>query len=510
MFDFENQVSLYATFATAFLGLYAWLLARDRTQRHDEPPYYPYLIPGLGHVFRYADNQRFYLNARRYFSTRQPYSLRFPGNKAYVISDPADVTTVYRNSTALSFDTYIERGIAFVYGVRPLELGSPAGTPTLRDVVAGGTAVNGTVVENSHVYSRRHLLQESALEDLTRRTALEISRLLDAYKSGEEAIGLHRWSRTILPTAVTNAIYGPRLLKAHPDLIDQIWEFDDSFHKILSRPPFLLREVYHTRQELYRIFSDYVRDDDQGERMREGALGLATARAENLKEAGSSVQMRAGCEIPLFHALHANATPTAFWVLAYILVTPGLKDRILLEISPAFRTGTTGNDEPDIDVTYLVSPNSCPLIHSCLYEALRLTSGSLSTRLVEKPTSIGAYTLYPRNAVFVPSRVAHLAEDHWGPDVLEFDPDRFIKRPEELRPGNMWLRPFGGGATICPGRRYAGNEVKLFVAGVLRRFEVELRLGEGVPPVDNSIPSAGMMKPAHDLNVKLIPRDLHV
>lgn len=217
------------------------------------------------------------------------------------MSDPADVTTVYRNSTALSFDTYIERGIAFVYGVRPSELGSPIGSPTLRDVVKGGTAANGTVVENSHVYSRRYLLQDSALEDLTRRTALEISRSLDAHQSGEE-IGLHAWSRTILPTAVTNAIYGPGLLKAHPDLIDRIWEFDDNFHKILSRPPFLLREVYHTRQELYRIFSDYVGDDDRSEGMREGAFGLATARAENLKEAGSSVQMRAGCEIPLFHA----------------------------------------------------------------------------------------------------------------------------------------------------------------------------------------------------------------
>ncbi|KIO22107.1 hypothetical protein M407DRAFT_28323 [Tulasnella calospora MUT 4182] len=502
MFDAENQLSVYAAFATVFLSLYAWLLIRDRTQRSDEPPYYPYLIPGLGHALRYADNQRFYFRVRQYFSSRQPYSLRFPGNKAYVVSDPADVTIVYRNSTALSFDTYIERGIAFVYGVRPLELGSPVGSPTLRDVVKGGTAANGTVVENSHVYSRRYLLQESALDDLTRRTALEVSRLLDTCEFGQE-IGLHKWSRAILPTAVTNAIYGPGLLEAHPDLIDKIWEFDDSFHKILSSPPFLLRKVYNTRHELYRIFSDYVRDDDHGEQMREGAFGLATARAENLKEAGSSVQMRAGCEIPLFHALHANATPTAFWVLAYILSTLGLKDRILQEISPAFKRRTMGNDEPDIDITYLVSPKSCPLIHSCLYEAMRLTSGSLSTRLVEKPTSIGPYTLYPRNSVFVPSRVAHLAEDYWGPDVLQFDPDRFIKRPEELRPGNMWLRPFGGGATICPGRQYAGNEVKLFVAGVLRRFEVELRSGSAVPPVDYSIPSAGMMKPAYDLTVKL-------
>ncbi|KAG8989315.1 hypothetical protein FRB90_002315 [Tulasnella sp. 427] len=506
MFEVPNNFVLYATLLTVVIASYVWLLVRDRAQRSDEPPYYPYLIPGLGHALRYADNQRFYLNACQYYRSRKPYSLRFPGSKAYILSDPEDVTVVYRNSTALSFDTYIERGIAMVYGVRPSALGSPAGSPTLRDVVKGGTAANGTVVENSHVYSRRYLLQESALEDLTQRTALEISRLLDSHQNSQKEIGLHEWSRMILPTAVTNAIYGPGLLKAHPELIATMWEFDDTFHKVLTKPPFLLREFFHTRQELYRIFSDYVNDDEKGESMREGAFGLATARAENLKEAGSSVQMRAGCEIPLFHALHANATPTAFWVLAYILSIPGLKDRILSEITPAFKSQPTTVDEPDIDVGYLMSPKSCPLIHSCLHEAMRLTSGSLSTRLVEKPTTVGRYTLYPRNAVFVPSRVAHLAEDHWGPTVLEFDPDRFIKHPEELRPGNMWLRPFGGGATICPGRQYAANEVKLFVAGVLRRFDLEMRPGDVVPPVNNGIPSAGMMKPAHDLMVKLIPK----
>lgn len=46
MFDGENQISVYAAFATVFLSLYAWILIRDRSQRDDEPPYYPYLIPG--------------------------------------------------------------------------------------------------------------------------------------------------------------------------------------------------------------------------------------------------------------------------------------------------------------------------------------------------------------------------------------------------------------------------------------------------------------------------------
>lgn len=115
MFDVENQVSLYATFATAFLGLYAWLLARDRSQRHDEPPYYPYLIPGiyicfrgplrfhvnppspgLGHVFRYADNQRFYLNARFVSSLRYIQS-------AAVLTLGIDGTSLHGSHIAFAF-----------------------------------------------------------------------------------------------------------------------------------------------------------------------------------------------------------------------------------------------------------------------------------------------------------------------------------------------------------------------------------------------------------------------
>lgn len=46
MFNGENDISLYATLAAALLGLYVWFLVRDRTQHHDEPPYYPYFVPG--------------------------------------------------------------------------------------------------------------------------------------------------------------------------------------------------------------------------------------------------------------------------------------------------------------------------------------------------------------------------------------------------------------------------------------------------------------------------------
>jgi cytochrome P450 len=43
-------------------------------------------------------------------------------------------------------------------------------------------------------------------------------------------------------------------------------------------------------------------------------------------------------------------------------------------------------------------------------------------------------------------------------------PTGFLKKSNQLIPTNLAFLPFGGGASLCPGRRFARNEIKtLFV-----------------------------------------------
>jgi len=114
---------------------------------------------------------------------------------------------------------------------------------------------------------------------------------------------------------------------------------------------------------------------------------------------------------------------------------------------------------------------------------MRLTSSTTSHGVVDEEVKVGpndTYTLYPGAKVFAPARPLHLSEDIWGSDVLKFNPDRFLQNPERGHQGNLSMGPFGGGTSLCPGRHFAGNEVKQFVVGVLRRFELEVHPGVAV------------------------------
>merc|ERR1712154_128173 len=62
------------------------------------------------------------------------------------------------------------------------------------------------------------------------------------------------------------------------------------------------------------------------------------------------------------------------------------------------------------------------------------------------------------------------------------------------------VRAFGGGTTMCPGRKFARIEIKAFVAELLYRYEFELVLkpggaGDDTPRIDSSRSGLGINVP---------------
>jgi hypothetical protein len=72
--------------------------------------------------------------------------------------------------------------------------------------------------------------------------------------------------------------------------------------------------------------------------------------------------------------------------------------------------------------------------------------------------------------------------------------------------------PFGGGASLCPGRRFARNEIKALVAVLLLRFDMQLALStadtttNGRPSFDGSRAGLGIFPPAHSPRLTITPR----
>lgn len=84
-----------------------------------------------------------------------------------------------------------------------------------------------------------------------------------------------------------------------------------------------------------------------------------------------------------------------------------------------------------------------------------------------KPIYIPANTRTPYSVFLM-----HRRTDLWGPDALEFDPDRFLD--ERLRkyntPNPFIFVPFNAGPRICLGQQFAYNETSFFLVRLLQQF----------------------------------------
>lgn len=122
----------------------------------------------------------------------------------------------------------------------------------------------------------------------------------------------------------------------------------------------------------------------------------------------------------------------------------------------------------------------------------------MGVRLVVKQTMIGTKTLRPGRKLLMPYRQMHLDGDVWGPAAAKFDAGRFLRDKNLSRSPSF--RPFGGGNGYCPGRFLARREVFMFVATVLRRFELDLLLSSNgskpkFPNLDETTPTGGILSP---------------
>ncbi|KAK0481269.1 cytochrome P450 [Armillaria novae-zelandiae] len=83
----------------------------------------------------------------------------------------------------------------------------------------------------------------------------------------------------------------------------------------------------------------------------------------------------------------------------------------------------------------------------------------------------------------------HRRTDLWGPDALEFDPDRFLdsRLNKYLTPNPYIFIPFNAGPRICLGQQFTYNEASYFLIRLLQTFSsftlaLDSQPEEGIPP----------------------------
>ncbi|KAF5358877.1 hypothetical protein D9757_012310 [Collybiopsis confluens] len=118
-------------------------------------------------------------------------------------------------------------------------------------------------------------------------------------------------------------------------------------------------------------------------------------------------------------------------------------------------------------------------LRAFINETLRLYPAvPFNGRTTKHPTVLPRTHTQP--AIYIPAGVKctysvflmHRRADLWGPDVLEFDPDRFLdsRLHKYLTPNPFIFLPFNAGPRICLGQQFAYNEMSYFLIKFLQAF----------------------------------------
>ncbi|KAK0460387.1 cytochrome P450 [Desarmillaria tabescens] len=117
-------------------------------------------------------------------------------------------------------------------------------------------------------------------------------------------------------------------------------------------------------------------------------------------------------------------------------------------------------------------------LRAFLNETLRLYPPVMSNiRTTEVATTLpnkgGAPYYIPEGSrVMFIHFLMHRRTDLWGPDALEFDPDRFLdeRLGKYLTPNPSIFLPFSVGPRICMGQQFAYNEASYFLIRLLQKY----------------------------------------
>ena len=190
----------------------------------------------------------------------------------------------------------------------------------------------------------------------------------------------------------------------------------------------------------------------------------------------------------LMMAAHDTITSSATSLIWLLAKNPEWQDKLRAEALAV--TGGAGRPVAYDDLGKL------DLTEMAFKEALRLIPPvpSLPRRALRE-FEFGGYRIPAGSGVGISPQAVHMDAEHWAePD--KFDPLRFSPELTAKRHKYAWV-PFGGGAHMCIGLHFAYMQVKVLMAQILTRYQIEIE--PGYAPKWQAFP---IPKPKDGLQVK--------
>jgi cytochrome P450 len=495
-FAFPAAYVLGGTSVFAFASLYAFHLYLS-IQRPGEPRIRWSSVPLLGYALELGKRPIDFLQECAALSDGI-FGIVIGGKRMFIITDPFSTQTVLKPETKhLSSAEFHDAVQTNFFG-------------------CGGPVIHETDNNLARRWYSQYLLSDKALLPLSQRMHARLNELSYNLKIGN--VGL----RDLLGEFIFRASMGA-LFNDAASRQDGLFEHFQTFDKLLplalaGMPSSLFPDAIKGRATLVQACRDYT----------EGLSDFMQTRHDyfsNLEKTGKILSGdTARVQVIMVWASASNTMPAGFWMLYFLMKNPDYMKRALVEVDALVKTA--GSIEGPWTQEQI---DSLSFLDACFTEALRLSSGSLIMRGCTAPCEITlndgrVFKLRKGDRVGLCPPLFHLDSDFF-PEPNSFKPERwldadghskseaaqgkmrFVKNGKEIASSAVFL-PFGAGISLCPGRRFARNEVKILVTLLLSRFTFAFADGESGdhPGIDGSRAGLGIFPPGKEIQVMVTRR----
>ena len=176
--------------------------------------------------------------------------------------------------------------------------------------------------------------------------------------------------------------------------------------------------------------------------------------------------------LTLFLAGHETTANALTWSWYLLSQHPEVERRLHQEIDAVL-----GDRPPELaDVSEL------RYAEMILAEAFRLYPPAWGIgRMAQGPFSLGGFEIPAKSICIMSPYLVH-RDARWFRDPEKFDPERWAPEVREVRPKFSYF-PFGGGARVCIGERFAWMEGVLVMAAIAQKWRLRLTPGQHVEPL---------------------------
>ncbi|XP_064638363.1 probable cytochrome P450 CYP44 [Lineus longissimus] len=116
--------------------------------------------------------------------------------------------------------------------------------------------------------------------------------------------------------------------------------------------------------------------------------------------------------------------------------------------------------------------NRMPYLKACVKEAFRFfPTGPDVKRVVMKDTMIGGYTI-PKGTNLEMNNFALLRSSEYFDDPEDYLPERWLRGESAHNIHPYLLTPFGYGTRMCPGRRFAEQDMYIIITKLIQNFKI--------------------------------------